>query len=186
MNRLALTLSLAAVSSAAIGTSLPAIAQELPVAPGAFNGFDGISAECIVHTPDKFGQTACDVLFKAAQSAADSAGVKLVRAGVANWDGVPVSDRKHVEPPAGAGLASPVRLSFFIRGANSDNVTGGFIRAAMWTPATTSGRTGKLVLWETATLGTGPRKQLRAAIIKDIAGKLGTPFAAMAAGNAAQ
>ena len=179
-------LALAAISAISTVSGLPAAAQELPVAPGAFKGFDGISAECIVHTPDKFGQTACDALFKAAQSAADGANIKLVRAGVTNWDGVPVSDRKHLEPPADGGLTSPVRLTFFIRGANSDNVTGGFIRAARWTPATAGNRTGKLVLWETATLGTGPRTRLRAAIIKDIAGKLDTPFAALAAGGGTQ
>ena len=105
--RLALTLSLAVLSSAAIGTSLPAIAQELPVAPGAFNGFDGISAECIVHTPDKFGQTACDVLFKAAQSAADSAGVKLVRAGPAPPPGAREASASTGRPPARRSPAAP-------------------------------------------------------------------------------
>jgi hypothetical protein len=42
------------------------------------------------------------------------------------------------------------------------------------------------VLWEAATLGTGPRKGLRTAVIKSVTEKLEAPFAAFASDNAAQ
>ncbi len=177
MTRTRATLALAASLLA-----LPAQAQEVTIAPGAFAGFNGISAECIIHTPDKFADGACAALFKAAAAGAQKAGISLAQAGTANWEDVPVKDRKHLDPPAG-GPAQPVRLTFFIRGAQSDRITGGFVRAVMWTPATAEGRPGKLVLWEAATLGTGPRKGLRAAVVKSIAEKLETPFAALKADN---
>ena len=178
--RTARCLILAAIAA---GPLVPlASAQEVPVAAGAFKGFDGISAECIVHTPDKFAQTACETLFKEAAKQAGQAEVTLVKAGVTNWEGVPVEDRKHVEPPTDANMAKPLRLTFFIRAAQSDRITGGYVRAALWVPA----ETGKLVLWEAATLGTGPRKGLRAAIIKDVTAKLERPFTAFAADNKEQ
>jgi hypothetical protein len=63
---------------------------------------DGISAECIVQTPDRFAETACASLFKAAGTLAKNAGITLVEAGTTNWEGVPVPDRKHLAPrPAG-------------------------------------------------------------------------------------
>lgn len=172
--------ALPALALAAGLAALPAKAQEVSIAPGAFAGFDGISAECIIHTPDKFADGACAALFKAAAAGAEKAGVTLVEAGTVNWEDVPVKDRKHLDPPA-CGPAQPVRLTFFIRGAQSDRITGGFVRAVMWTPAQAEGRSGKLVLWEASTLGTGPRKGLRAAVVKSIADKLDTPFAALKA-----
>jgi hypothetical protein len=168
----------------AVAIALPALpvqSQELPILPGAMTDLDGISAECIVQTPDRFAETACASLFKAAGTLAKNAGITLVEAGTTNWEGVPVPDRKHLDPPAG-GLAKPVRLTFFIRGAQSDRITGGYMRAVMWLPA----ETGKLVLWEAATLGTGPRKGLRTAVIKSVTEKLEAPFAAFASDNAAQ
>lgn len=174
------TPALPALALAAGLAALPARAQEVSIAPGAFAGFDGISAECIIHTPDKFADGACAALFKAASAGAQKAGINFSEAGTANWEDVPVKDRKHLDPPAG-GPAKPVRLTFFIRGAQSDRITGGFMRAVMWTPAEAEGRSGKLVLWEAATLGAGPRKGLRAAVVKSIADKLETPFAALKA-----
>ncbi len=175
----------ATMLAASVTSSLHVQAQELPIAPGAFKGFDGVSAECIVQTPDAFATGTCKMLFASAARHAGKAGVKMVQAGTQVWEDVDVKDRAHLELPAGSELASPVRLTFFVRGANSSGVTGGFTRMAIWTPAEVDGRKGKLVLWETATLGTGPRNGLRKALVKSVAAKLEAPFSAIAADNKA-
>jgi len=174
----------ASFTAATVITS--AQAQEIPLPAGSLKGFDGIIAECIVQTPDAFATGICKMLFAAAAKQADRAGVKLVQAGSQVWEDVKVEDRVHLEPPAGSDLASPVRLTFFVRGAHTNSITGGYTRIALWTPAEIQGRSGKLVLWETATMGTGPRNGLRAALVKTVVGKLETPFTALVADNKAE
>ena len=180
------TITASLLTACITATSLTVQAQELALAPGTLKGFDGISAECIVQTPDAFATGACKMLFSGASKQADKAGVVFIQAGTQVWEGVDVKDRAHLELPAGSKLTSPLRLTFFVRGAHTNDITGGFTRIALWIPAKVDGRTGKLVLWETSTIGTGPRKGLRTALIKQIVGKLATPFSALAADNKAQ
>jgi hypothetical protein len=161
--RTARSLLLAALTTA--GLSSATIAQEVPAPPGAFKGFDGISAECIVQTPDPFATGTCKMLFALLKKHSEKAGVKVVQAGSQVWEDVKIEDRAHLEPPAGSDLKAPARLTFFVRGAQSAKITGGFTRIAIWTPAEIDGRKGKLVLWEHSTLGTGPRNGLRKALV---------------------
>lgn len=160
----------AAMAAAMAGLSLmlfvaPAQSQTIPTPDGAFKGFDGISAECIVQTPDPFATGTCKMLFALLKKHAEKTGVKVVQAGSQVWEDVEVEDRAHLDPPAGSDLKAPARLTFFVRGAQSAKITGGFTRIAIWTPAEIDGRKGKLVLWEQSTLGTGPRKGLRKALV---------------------
>ena len=68
----------AAMAAAVAGLSLmlfaaPAHSQTIPTPDGAFKGFDGISAECIVQTPDPFATGTCKMLFALLKKHAEKA-----------------------------------------------------------------------------------------------------------------
>jgi hypothetical protein len=181
---------LLALAVALVLPALPVQAQELPIPPGAFKGFDTVMSDCIILTPEKFAPSICERLSQKTSELAAGKGIAHVHLGDQTWHGEDYDARSHIQPDGATNdSAKPVRLTFFVRGT-AGSPAGAFIQAAFWVPfegeAGGTPRSGKLVLWERSSMATGPRKKTPPFLSDHIIKQLDRPFAAFATDNTAR
>ena len=160
--------ALAALPVLAVLVGAPAFAQQKSYhwspRPENLAGLDGVVTRCVVSTDKTYVQDLCWQLLGAAQQKVQAKGLKYASVGI-TWERNP--DQIYRKAVADAGIAAPLMLEFFIRGAPgrsvsiSVHVLGSVeYRAAVEMGASANPRSGRLVVWETALTGNGPSKAL--------------------------
>ncbi|MFN0263825.1 hypothetical protein ACKTEK_08100 [Tepidamorphus sp. 3E244] len=133
-------------------------------------GLDGVAIACVSSTGEKYAERICDRLTKSATQTLEKAGVPVASSGY-HREGGP-------SPKLPEGM-KPLEITIYLRGTPGGTaailVRG---RAAISYEAAVesgdegTGRTGDLVIWEESTVGSGPVKQLEAAIANAMNDKL--------------
>ena len=134
-------------------------------------GLDGVAIACVSSTGEKYAERICDKLSKNAKAELEKAGVPVAVSGYFREGGPP--------PGKPEGMAKPLSITIFLRGTPGGTaailVRG---RAAIAYDAAVEvgeggvGRAGDLVIWEESAVGSGPVKQLEAAIANAMKDKL--------------
>jgi hypothetical protein len=133
---------------------------------GQIMGLDGVTIACANANAEKYAAGICTDMMKRIHEKLEVAGI---RAALLGSYFVKDEDR-----PAGPGeLNTPMDITVFVRATNSDGVYAINLRNqisvayenAVEAGSTGDGRKGNLVMWEGSTTGSGPRKQLSAAIV---------------------
>lgn len=144
--------------------------------PENLKGLDGIVTRCVVSTDKNFVHDICRNLLNAAQRKVWAAGLKYGSAGI-TWERNPMQPYRAAV--AGAGIAKPLMLEFFIRGTSARPVSGSVhvlasvgYRAAVEAGGNETPRSGRLLVWETAILGDGDTAKLVAALSGTITQRL--------------
>ena len=161
--------------SAALWFALGAVASAQDTIPAKLAGYDGVVSQCVVHTKKAFAKTMCDALAKAAGAEAGKADIRHVHLGSADWTDGPGA---YLEPSADAGFQKPLYLTFYLRGTDG-NPAGAHAWASLYARQDDAELPGRLVLWEGATLGSGPPKAVAAAVANAVAEKMKPVFKAL-------
>ena len=145
-------------------------------------GLDGVGIRCVVSSDRKFVHQMCRILIEAAVEKAAQKKLKAASAGI-SWQRNP--DDTYRSAVAAQGMQKPLMLEFFIRGTDGDPVSGAIhilasveYQAAVERGGDPEPRSGRLVIWENAGTGSGPVKQLGAALGAHMAKKLDLLFEA--------
>ena len=179
--RLFSTICLMAVLSPGLSSAIAAESDWKPE-PRNLAGLDGIGIRCVVSSDRKFVHQMCDILIEAAVEKAAQKKLKAASAGI-SWQRNP--DDAYRSAVASQGMQKPLMLEFFIRGTDGDPVSGAIhilasveYQAAVERGGDPEPRSGRLVIWENAGTGSGPVKQLGAALGAHMANKLDLLFGA--------
>ncbi|MEZ5878849.1 MAG: hypothetical protein R3D43_14470, partial [Tepidamorphaceae bacterium] len=134
-------------------------------------GLDGVVIACVSSTGEKYAERICGKLSETAKAELEKAGVPVAVAGYFR-EGGPAPDKPE-------GMARPLSIMIYLRGTPGGTaailVRGrGSIayEAAVEAGESGAGRAGDLVVWEESTVGSGPVKQLEAAITNAMNDKL--------------
>jgi hypothetical protein len=150
----------------------PAMAQD--AIPEKLDGYGGIVTQCVVHTRKAFAGIMCDGLVKAVADEAGKAGMDHAHLGSADWT---KGDADYLGPDAGTAIVNPLYLTFYLRGTDG-NPAGAHAWASLYAPVDAP-LSGRLVIWEGATLGSGPPEPVAAAVADSVAGKMRPVIAAL-------
>lgn len=179
--RLFSTISLMAVLTLGLSSAFAAESDWKPE-PTNLTGLDGVGIRCVVSSDRKFVHQMCDILIKAAEEKATQKKLKTASAGI-GWQRNP--DDAYRSAVGAQGIEKPLLLEFFVRGTDGDPVSGAIhilasveYQAAMERDGVGEPRSGRLVIWENAGTGSGPVKQLGAALGAHMAKKLDLLFGA--------
>ena len=134
-------------------------------------GLDGVAIACVSSTGETYAERICDKLSENARKALDKASVPVAVAGYFR-EGGPSPDKPE-------GIAKPLQITIFLRGTPGGNAAI-LVRgrasiaygAAVEAGSDEAGRSGDLVIWEESSVGSGPVKQLEAAIANAMTDKL--------------
>ena len=144
-------------------------------------GFDGVVTHCISSTDKKFAVTMCNDLVAAAKKQAAARSLRHVHQGTVEWTAA-----GGAEPalPDDLDIAMPLHLAFYIRGTDG-NPAGAVATAQFFVPygaASEGGETrreGRLVIWQDATLGSGPPKATADSVSTAVSKKMTHVFEAL-------
>ncbi len=165
----------ALVCSALASVVLTGTALAEDAIPEKLTGHDGVVTQCVFHTDKAFAKIMCDDLAKAAASQAKKVGIREMHLGSADWTG---DATEYLQPAADSGFESPLYLTFYLRGTDG-NPAAAHAWASLYVPDTAMTPTGRLVLWEGATLGSGPPKPVARAVAGAVAKKMQPVFEAL-------
>ncbi len=132
---------------------------------GQLDGLDGVTIACGNANTEKYAAGICADMRKRTLEKFSSAGIRTTDLG----DYFVKDVDRPANPPE---MAAPLDITIFVRGTNSDSVYAINLRnqisvryeKAVEEGASGAGRKGDLLMWEGSTTGSGPRKQLSAAI----------------------
>lgn len=132
---------------------------------GQLDGIDGVTIACGNANTEKYAAGICADMRKRTLEKFSSAGISTTDLG----DYFVKDADRPANPPE---MTAPLDITIFVRGTNSDSVYAINLRnqisvryeKAVEEGASGAGRKGDLLMWEGSTTGSGPRKQLSAAI----------------------
>lgn len=148
--------------------------------PDKLPGYDGIVSQCVIHTKKAFADIMCGGLVGAAATGTAKAGIRHMHLGSADWTG---DTTDYLAPAPDSGFESPLYLTFYLRGTDG-NPAAAHAWASLYIPHEGAAGPGlplpgKLVLWEGATLGSGPPKPVAAAVANAVSEKLKPVFVSL-------
>jgi hypothetical protein len=159
----------------------PALAN--PLAPDNLRGFDGIVTHCVSSTDKTFAITMCDRLVDSAKKQTEAIAMSHVHLGTVDW-----TPGGGTEPdlPSGPEMKKPLHLAFYLRG--TDGSPAGAIATAQFFvpynegPGEAPGE-GRLLIWQDATLGSGPPKATALSVADGVSKKMKSVFDALGTAN---
>lgn len=175
--------TVSALLVAATALICPSVSPAEPLSSENLTGFDGIITHCVSSTDKKYAITMCDALVADAKKQAEAQSLGHAHLGTVDWT---AGGGEEPALPGDLAMTSPLHLAFYIRGTDG-NPAGASATAQFFVPYTaaiengSTPREGRLVIWQDATLGSGPPKATAAAVAGAVGKKMGSVFDALAA-----